>query len=45
MYGPWQFGVMPLNQFVFKHNLFAEAMRKVDPIDHASGDRAPRPTR
>lgn len=31
MYGPWQFGVMPLNQFVVKHNLFAEAMRRVDP--------------
>jgi alpha-L-arabinofuranosidase len=31
MYGPWQFGVMPLNQFVVKHNLFAEAMRQVDP--------------
>jgi alpha-L-arabinofuranosidase len=31
MYGAWQFGVMPLSQFVFKHNLFAEAMRKVDP--------------
>jgi alpha-N-arabinofuranosidase len=31
MYGAWQFGVMPLSQFVFKHNLFAETMRKVDP--------------
>ncbi len=31
MYGPWQFGVMPLNQFVVKHNLFADAMRRVDP--------------
>ena len=31
MYGPWQFGVMPLNQFVLKHNLFAKAMRQVDP--------------
>jgi len=31
MYGPWQYGVMPLSQYVFKHNMFAEAMRKVDP--------------
>ena len=31
MYGPWQFGVMPLSQFVVKHNMFAQAMRKVDP--------------
>jgi alpha-N-arabinofuranosidase len=31
MYGPWQFGVMPLDQYVVKHNLFGEAMRKVDP--------------
>jgi alpha-L-arabinofuranosidase len=31
MYGSWQFGVMPLNQYVVKHNMFAEAMRKVDP--------------
>lgn len=31
MYGPWQFGVMPLNQYVIKHNLFAKEMRHVDP--------------
>ena len=31
MYGGWQLGHMPLNQYVRKHNLFAEAMRKVDP--------------
>jgi alpha-N-arabinofuranosidase len=31
MYGSWQFGVMPLSQYVVKHNMFAEAMRKVDP--------------
>ena len=31
MYGPWQLGVMPLKQYVIKHNLFAEAMRRVDP--------------
>jgi alpha-N-arabinofuranosidase len=31
MYGWWQFGHMSLNHFVIKHNLFAEAMRRVDP--------------
>jgi alpha-N-arabinofuranosidase len=31
MYGPWQLGVMPLRHYVIKHNLFAEAMRRVDP--------------
>jgi alpha-N-arabinofuranosidase len=31
MYGSWQFGHMVLSQYVVKHNLFAEAMRKVDP--------------
>jgi alpha-N-arabinofuranosidase len=31
MYGTWQHGVMPLDQYVIKHNLFAKAMRKVDP--------------
>ncbi|HEX3357995.1 MAG TPA: hypothetical protein VHS31_13570 [Tepidisphaeraceae bacterium] len=31
MYGDWQLGVMPLNQYEIKHNLFAEAMRRVDP--------------
>ena len=31
MYGSWQFGRMALNQYVFKHNMFGEAMRKVDP--------------
>lgn len=31
MYGPWQLGVMPLRQYAIKHNLFAEAMRRVDP--------------
>lgn len=30
-WGEWQFGAMPLAQFVIKHNLFAEAMRRVDP--------------
>ncbi len=31
MWGDFQFGHMVLSQFVFKHNLFGEAMRKVDP--------------
>jgi alpha-N-arabinofuranosidase len=31
MYGPWQFGHMALKQYVVKHNLFAKAMRSVDP--------------
>jgi alpha-N-arabinofuranosidase len=30
-WGDWQFGAMSPNQFVHKHNLFAKAMRKVDP--------------
>ena len=31
MWGDFQFGYMALKQFVYKHNLFGEAMRKVDP--------------
>lgn len=31
MYGPWQLGHMALKHYVIKHNLFVEAMRKVDP--------------
>ena len=31
MYGNWQLGHMSLEHYVRKHNLFAEAMRKVDP--------------
>jgi alpha-N-arabinofuranosidase len=31
MYGPWQLGHMQLQQYTIKHNLFAEAMREVDP--------------
>ena len=30
-WGDWQFGAMSLAQFEFKHNMFAEAMRGVDP--------------
>jgi len=31
MYGKWQLGHMPLEQYVVKHNLFARKMREVDP--------------
>src|ERR1035441_4975556 len=31
MWGDWSWGVMPLAQFELKHNMFARAMRKVDP--------------
>jgi len=31
MFGIWQFGVMPPEQYQVKHNMFAKAMRKVDP--------------
>lgn len=31
MYGAWQLGHMSLNHYVLKHNLFAKAMRQVDP--------------
>jgi alpha-L-arabinofuranosidase len=30
-YGPWQMGNMQPRQYSIKHNLFAEAMREVDP--------------
>ena len=31
MYGPWQLGTMSLAHYTIKHNMFAAAMRKVDP--------------
>ncbi len=31
MWGSYQYGYMPLQQFEHKHNLFAKAMRKADP--------------
>jgi len=31
MYGTWQLGHMPLEEYVKKHNAFAQAMRAVDP--------------
>jgi len=31
MYGGWQLGYMSLDHYIRKHNLFARAMRKVDP--------------
>jgi hypothetical protein len=36
MYGSWQYGRMALSQYVFKHNMFGEAMRKVDEPDSAT---------
>jgi len=30
-WGDWQMGAMPVTQYVWKHNAFARAMRKVDP--------------
>jgi alpha-N-arabinofuranosidase len=31
MFGPWQLGFMALDQYVIKHNMVVEAMRRVDP--------------
>ena len=31
MYGAWQLGFMALRHYVIKHNMFAKAMRRVDP--------------
>lgn len=31
MYGHWQFGHMAREQYTIKHNMFVDAMRKVDP--------------
>ena len=31
MYGNWQLGHIPLEQYIIKHNQFAQAMRAVDP--------------
>jgi alpha-N-arabinofuranosidase len=31
MFGPWQLGFMQMQHYTLKHNLFAEAMWKVDP--------------
>ncbi len=31
MYGAWQLGRMQISQYTIKHNMFAKAMRKVDP--------------
>jgi alpha-N-arabinofuranosidase len=38
MWGDFQFGHMVLKQYVFKHNLFGEAMRKVEPNIMLVGD-------
>jgi alpha-L-arabinofuranosidase len=49
MFGDWQFGFMAQEQYQVKHNLFAEAMRRVDPTirllasgampDHMTGSK------
>jgi len=31
MFGPWQLGFMALDQYVIKHIMFVQAMRRVDP--------------
>jgi alpha-N-arabinofuranosidase len=31
MFGPWQLGFMALDQYVVKHNMVVQAMRRVDP--------------
>jgi alpha-N-arabinofuranosidase len=43
MYGNWQLGHMPLEQYVAKHNQFARAMRAADPTIRliAVGDAGP----
>jgi alpha-N-arabinofuranosidase len=40
MYGDWQLGVMPLQQYEIKHNSFAKAMRQVDPTIKLIGSGA-----
>jgi alpha-N-arabinofuranosidase len=39
-WGDWQFGAMSLEQFTIKHNLFAKAMRRVDPAIKLIGSGA-----
>ncbi len=40
MYGDWQLGVMPLEQYEFKHNIFAAAIHQVDPTIKLIGSGA-----
>jgi alpha-L-arabinofuranosidase len=40
MYGDWQLGVMPPQQYQIKHNIFAAAMRQVDPTIKLIGSGA-----
>jgi alpha-L-arabinofuranosidase len=40
MYGDWQYGVMPLQQYEIKHNLFAKAMHQADPAIKLIGSGA-----
>ncbi len=43
MYGHWQLGHMPLDQYIEKHNRFADALRQADPsiLLVAVGDAGP----
>lgn len=43
MYGGWQLGHMPLEKYIEKHKLFAEALRRADPsiVLVAVGDAGP----
>ena len=34
MYGQWQLGNMPLEQYVKKHNSVVDAIRQIDPTAH-----------
>ena len=40
MYGDWQIGHIPLEQYVKKHNQAAEAIRKVDPTPNSLASAA-----
>ena len=42
MYGDWQLGHMPLEEYVEKHNVFAEAMRGRRSVDQAGRRRSRR---
>jgi alpha-N-arabinofuranosidase len=37
MYGQWQLGHMPLEQYVRKHNSVVDAIRRIDPTAHVVG--------
>jgi alpha-N-arabinofuranosidase len=37
MYGQWQLGYIPLDQYVKKHNSVVDAIRRIDPAAHVVG--------